>query len=296
MVARVLLLAVLASVALAAPARAENAHVYANWNLDAAEIWNIDQTVRIDQKGASTYWASLWRWNDDSGSSGAYMGLQTGGHRTDGSEGETAIFSVWDATEADGNCGPFGGEGIGVSCTVPFAFVAGRSYRYRLWRLEPGDDEGQWWGAWIIDLTTGIETRIGAILVPGAATGAIGQSNFAEYFGPYTTKDAVPRSVATFARPQAIFVAAGTYEASATAFSKDAGNGAYTLVEDATLGDAKAARTTLGGAPPTAAAGAERAGGSPPASHRVPAGDTPGDRSRGTPAKADSVRHGHRRP
>jgi hypothetical protein len=252
MVARVLLLAVLASVALAAPARAENAHVYANWNLDPAEIWNIDQTVRIDQKGASTYWASLWGWNDDDGSSGAYMGLQTDGHRTDGSVGELAIFSVWDATEADGDCGPFGGEGIGMSCRVPYPFVAGRSYRYRLWRLEPGDDGGHWWGAWIIDLTTAQETSIGSILVPGDATGAIAQSNFSEYFGPYTTKNAVPRSVATFARPQANRTGPGVYEASATAFTTESGDGAYTRVEDATLDGARAARATLGGSAPVA--------------------------------------------
>ena len=31
----------------------------------------------------------------------------------------------------------------------------------RMWRLET-DHDGQWWGAWVIDLATGEETNIGA--------------------------------------------------------------------------------------------------------------------------------------
>jgi hypothetical protein len=58
----------------------------------------------------------------------------------------------------------FGGEGNGYSCRLAYKISKNTYYRYRLWRLTP-DSGGQWWGAWIENMTTGVDTYIGSIRV-----------------------------------------------------------------------------------------------------------------------------------
>ena len=163
-----LLGAVLAVTVGAVPAQAaqhRNAHMYAYWNSNGANgFWNVDQQVRVATKAHHTYWAMNWGFTATP-NDGGYMGLQTNGIRFDGSTGETAIFSLWNANAARGSgCGQFGGEGTGYSCRIPYAFSTQVYYRYRLWRLTP-DAGGQWWGAWMQNTATGVDTYIGSIRV-----------------------------------------------------------------------------------------------------------------------------------
>lgn len=114
--------------------------------------------------------------------SGSYIGLQQEG------DGRRQVrFSIWNATvfrvsTVDGAaCRPFGGEGVGMTCTIPYAWETGRWYRLRV-RMLDSDAGGQWWGAWVMD-DTGLEWHVGDIRAPGPGL-VTSTTTFNEYFGP----------------------------------------------------------------------------------------------------------------
>jgi Domain of unknown function (DUF3472) len=214
----VLLLSISAIGLTPAPAQAathQNANLYANWDFSGASgFWNVDQHVYIGQKASYSYWAQLWSWTNSS--QGGYVGIQTNGNRFDGSTGDTAIFSLWDATAATGpSCGRFGGEGEGYSCRLAYPIQTDRYYRLRVLRLD-ADSQGQWWGAWIRDEATGAETHIGSIRVAREYALMSPPSNFSEYFGEQVSCDAVPVSVAYWTQPAANSQGDGRYEYEST--------------------------------------------------------------------------------
>lgn len=202
-------------VALLVPATANAAqHQHAatsqGWRLPQ-HAWNVDQIVNIARSSNANYFAMGGSYT---GNGHWYMGLQQLG---DGRR--VARFSIWDSKTAlappGGSCRPFGGEGVGVTCELPFAWVTGRTYKYRTWLL--GNSNGQnLWGAWIIDTVTGKETSLGLIAAP-RGTGHINWSySFNEYWGNAVPCWAVPTSNAFFqaARvnqgPYATYDSAGT--------------------------------------------------------------------------------------
>ena len=201
-----LCVAVLSTLFSAPFARAGEQHMYANlyafWQMDDENgFWNVDQYLRVRDKAPYSYWAQYWQWKD--AEVGGYLGLQTNGIRFDGSRGDTAIFSLWDANNAIGPaCGTFGGEGEGYSCRLKFPIRSHRVYRLRVWRLET-DSSGQWWGAWIKNLYTGRDRFVGRIRVATEYNLIAAPTNFSEYFGPAVDCDAVPMSIAYWSAPKA---------------------------------------------------------------------------------------------
>jgi len=127
---------------------------------------------------ATYFWAHQFRFI---GGEGGYLGLQTKGNRADGSLGKMAIFSIWDAVEAEGpGTVRFSGEGTGWSCRIPYPWEAGRPYGMRVYT--PG---GGWWGAAVRDDTTGEISEIGGIRVPGHWRNLDSWSvMWTEYYGP----------------------------------------------------------------------------------------------------------------
>jgi len=108
---------------------------------------------------ATYFWAHQFRMI---AGNGGYIGLQTKGNLADGSLGKMAIFSVWDAEEAEGpGVVPFSGEGSGWSCRIPYQWQAGRAYAMRV--STPG---GGWWSGQIRDEQTGKVSDLGGIRVP----------------------------------------------------------------------------------------------------------------------------------
>ena len=108
---------------------------------------------------ATYFWAHQFRMI---GGEGGYLGLQTNGYRADGSVGKMAIFSIWDAEDAEGpGVVRFGGEGTGLSCRVPYPWQPGRAYGLKV--FTPG---GGWWAAKVRDELTGEITELGGIRVP----------------------------------------------------------------------------------------------------------------------------------
>lgn len=234
----------------AAPAQAAqhpNANMYAFWNFHGATgFWNVDQQVRIATKAHHTYWAMDWGFTATP-NTGGYMGLQTNGLRFNGTTGDMAIFSLWNATAASGSaCGEFGGEGTGWSCRIPYAFSTQVYYRYRVWRLHT-DARGQWWGAWVQNTATGVDTYIGSIRVAAAKTLTTTPMNFTEYWGEDVGCDNVPVSVAYYTQPAANSQGGNVYQHGSVFASSQRGACTGGTAAVVPVGTTRAARLTMGG-------------------------------------------------
>jgi hypothetical protein len=162
---------------------------YSNWQGLTAGYYNLDErlTISTHTPDADLFWAHQFGF---AGGGVGYIGLQLAPGK------KFARFSMWDATAATGgpNCHPFGGEGTGYTCELPsYAWVTGRAYRLRVWALEQ-EGTSQWWGGWIQDTVTGIDTYLGKIRMPHQRQLVTGVS-WTEYYGPdLATCDATPRS------------------------------------------------------------------------------------------------------
>ncbi|MCU1496580.1 MAG: hypothetical protein JWM47_533 [Acidimicrobiales bacterium] len=148
--------------------------------------------------GATYFWAHQFRLI---GGQGGYIGLQTKGNRADGSLGKMAIFSIWDAEEAEGpGTVRFSGEGTGWSCRIPYLWQAGRAYGLRV--HTPG---GGWWAAAVRDETTGEVHELGGIRVPAGWRNLDSWSvMWTEYYGPpLNSCDDLAHSSVVFGTPTA---------------------------------------------------------------------------------------------
>jgi hypothetical protein len=141
---------------------------YSNWTWPASTTgyYNMDQrlTVLGHTPGTHYFWAHQFGFV---GGDGGYLGLQVGSHPNNT---KIALFSIWGANAAEGaNCGSFTeGGGSGYTCRLdPYDWVTGRGYRLRIWGLG-ADALGEWFGAWVQDTVTGVETYVGKIRVPTA--------------------------------------------------------------------------------------------------------------------------------
>jgi hypothetical protein len=184
---------------------------YVSWTLDnSLDVWNIDQQVWVPESNNDGFWPLQWSWRGGNGV-GGYIGLQQGNDST----AQQVRFSLWKATEAKGtSCKKFGGEGIGYTCVLPVTIDTGKFYRLRLWRLQ-ADGDGQWWGAWLIEVENGVLTEhaIGQIKVPLSFkfVDPASITNFVEYFGPAVNQcDKVPLSVIGFTPPAVNYHGKGT--------------------------------------------------------------------------------------
>ena len=132
-------------------------------------FYNFDVLLTIDlDPGVQSYyyWAHQF---DFKNGDGGYMGLQTNGYMQGGWVGKMALFSIWNALATEpgpgASCNYFTGEGEGWSCQIKYNWVEGRTYCLRIEACGIDEQENEWWGAWIIDTSTGQETLIGKIKV-----------------------------------------------------------------------------------------------------------------------------------
>ncbi len=197
----------------ASPGQQQWSSQYVNWTFDGKvkEVWNIDQQVWFPQPNNSSYWPVQWTFSGG-GDVGGYMGIQQQAVASD----QNVRFSIWNATAAQGsNCKPFGGEGIGQTCTLSIQIDINKFYRLRLWRLAEEPD-GQWWGGWLIEVgAKGVLTEhfIGQIKAPAGMNTVDPNSitNFVEYFGDsFATCDSVPLSIVGFTPPAVNYNGAGS--------------------------------------------------------------------------------------
>jgi hypothetical protein len=157
----------------------------------------------IDPGPQATYfWAHQFALE---GGQGGYLGLQTRGNRADGSLGKMAIFSLWDATGAEGpGVVRFSGEGEGWSARIPYPWSDGTTYSLEV-RVGEVTTAGVWWEASVTDVEGGDEQFIGRLRAAPAWEALRPWSvMWTEYYGPPlgSCADLVPVS-AVFGRPWA---------------------------------------------------------------------------------------------
>lgn len=174
---------------------------YIDWEgIQLSRTSSISQTITPLETANYTYWSMNWGW--DGRSNGAYAGIQKGGQRSPGVEGDIGIFSIWDAKEAIPGpkswCLPFGGEGVGMSCRTNLNVEAGGLYKIVVF---PDPSRGsEWWGAEIVTPNQG-SILLGYIKAPFENLRASRLGNFTEYFGPQLPCDGVGAASARFGIP-----------------------------------------------------------------------------------------------
>ena len=229
--------------------QAQNAYQYVDWEFTGTGFSSIDQDIRVTRKANATTWAQTWSWTDSD--TGGYIGLQTAGERFDGTKGDTAIFSLWDALAAQGpGCGKFFGEGEGWSCRLAFKINKGRYYKLKLMRIPSPvlASTGQWWEARILDEKSGVESLVGDLEVASSHSSARPPRNFTEYFGPTVPCDQVPLSIIDWTQPAANYLGGGAYEWYSS-YAPPADRGACTggTVTTATFGGTQGVVSKMGG-------------------------------------------------
>jgi hypothetical protein len=131
--------------------------------------YNYDHSIKVlTDPGPNTsyFWScSFWIMNGQT----AYMGLQTDVLTPNGDIGKGVNVAMWGATNAqpgpnavvrdttDGDAGR--------AIYMPYAWEAGTVYRLRVWQVN-SDANGFWWGFWIKNGNTSVDTWIGSIYVP----------------------------------------------------------------------------------------------------------------------------------
>jgi hypothetical protein len=200
---------------------------YSDWSFPGSGYYNIDTPIfpSNDPRPAPGQVSQAYFYSSQFGFAhgpGGYIGIQTDGR------GKRAIFSIWNANDAscsdvpEAICRPFSGEGNGYQTIIPYDWVAGHSYRTRVWELRT-DGAGEWWIGAIIDDTTGAEAVIGSIRVPrgrGWLSGAV--NTWVEWYAAQAPDcGQVPVSVVFFGPPTA-----NAREVSAGSSSNHYGNGA----------------------------------------------------------------------
>lgn len=171
------------------------------FNIDTPLFPSNDPTAGPGQVNPAYFYSSQFSFT---GGPGGYIGIQKDVN------GKRAIFSIWGAnaaccsTEPGAICRPFGGEGEGYQTMIPFNWVAGHSYRTRVWTVSK-DNAGEWWLGALIDDTARFEKIIGTIRVPHGR-GWLGSwmVTWTEFYGPQAAScKELPLSVVFFGRPSA---------------------------------------------------------------------------------------------
>jgi hypothetical protein len=153
---------------------------------------------------SSYYWAHQFGFKDGDG---GYMGLQTNGYMQGQWIGKMAIFSIWDALDAEpglgASCEEFGGEGEGWSCRKQYNWIEGHNYSLSIEVDGVDEYQNKWWGAYIKDLTASAETFLGKIKVPASWKGLDYSVVWAEYYGIVAGCIAIPYAEVRFEQPTA---------------------------------------------------------------------------------------------
>ena len=153
------------------------------------------------------YWSQTFYWqNPDPGPEfdGGYFGIQN--FSLPHNNQPIAIFSIWNATnaESDGYVVSFTGEGQGRSVRLPINWASGKTYR--TWVEKSSDQRGSpadkvWWDGYIQELPEGTTKLIGSIETPadwGNITSNVTVTFHERYTGPINNTCPVQASSGEF--------------------------------------------------------------------------------------------------
>lgn len=170
----------------------------ASHNYGSGTATSMAVTMTIEKSpptNSSLFWAQQFFPNATI-DHGGYFGLQTGGVIGNTNVGKMLIFSIWNADGADAGPGAtaqtFGGEGIGYSVRMPFAWTEGTAYRFVL------DKDGPLW--WKLTVTDDLNTPtyLGRIRITQDVALRSGFASFSEYFRDVASCSAMPAFRAVF--------------------------------------------------------------------------------------------------
>jgi len=159
-----------------------------------------DVTLRIveDPGPVAYFWAEQFR-VDTQLDHGGYFGLQSRGEVGNGTVARLIIFSIWNAVEAQPAAGvtavPFGGEGVGWSLRLPYAWKAKLPYAFHL-----AKEDAVWWRV-TISVPGGTVLDMGRIRVTADASLQPGMINFTEFFTSLPSCNDLPYARAVFEKP-----------------------------------------------------------------------------------------------
>lgn len=189
------------------------AAAYVDWTFadDAPASARIEQDIRVAEPARASFFTLNW---DFEIGEGGYVGLQS-----DEAGAHNVRFSLWNATSARGAaCRRFDGEGVGMTCELPWTITPTAFYRVRVVR-GAADAGGQWWSGWIDTRTADgrvVQTKIGDLHV-AARSNAINPTtiyNFSEFWGDAVAAcQDVSLSAAIFAPPRFSATVAGAANA-----------------------------------------------------------------------------------
>lgn len=179
----------------------QNANIKVFWDWADGQFIKTEQEVKIQMEAPDTKWAMHIDFFGQPG--GGYLALRT----QTGSQIGMAEFTVFGADNcqegATGSaCKYISSPDQGYSIEIPFPMSPGHRYQFRVTRLE-ADGNGRWWGAWVTDMDTGLESYLGKLRKPNANTLAKNTYNYVEYTGGSMPCDQVPGSNAYFFPPKA---------------------------------------------------------------------------------------------
>jgi hypothetical protein len=210
------LAAPLLALGVAAPAAADQqlwAAAYVEWTFaeNAPSAARVEQQIRVAEPARAAFFTLNW---DFEVGEGGYIGLQS-----DEAGAHNVRFSLWNATSARGTaCRSFDGEGVGMTCELPWRIAPDAFYRVRVVR-GAADAGGQWWSGWIDTREADgrvAQTRIGELRV-AASGNAINPAtiyNFSEFWGDAVAAcQDVPLSAAIFAPPRVSAIVTGAAHA-----------------------------------------------------------------------------------
>lgn len=152
---------------------------------------------------ASYFWAQqFWFHRGD----GGYIGIQSDGD-INGKRQKIAIFSIWKSVSAgksvihESSAEPFGHEGSGFSCKIPFEWLEGTVYKVVLQKVVLDSGRNTWQGS-IVDTSNGESSIIGRIEIPNGWGNLQPESNFfVEYFRPVESCESTPFQKSAFENP-----------------------------------------------------------------------------------------------
>ena len=221
-----------------------------SWPGTGTGYWNVDQALRLEQKGGSVRWANHWSWTDEPDLPGGWLGIETDIDRIDGSHGDTAVFLLSNASAAvpgtGATCAAVGPESADQRCELPVELDAQTFYRLRIWVLAP-DEVSRRWGGWFIEHETGEESQIAAIHVGLSHDGIRMPHDRIELLGEDADCSLAPMAVGYLANTAANQLGPGEYEHVAS-FAGDAATSACSgsMVDEFADGDIQGVVVSLG--------------------------------------------------
>lgn len=110
---------------------------------------------------------------------GGYAGFQSNGIFQDKPEGKVINFSIWgsNAGKTKGLLNKANEESGGVQIMYKYEWIVGHKYYFELKQGPSGEDSlGKWWGLWVTDKNSGVESFVGEQRVPIRINGKIATS------------------------------------------------------------------------------------------------------------------------